>query len=290
LGISSILRKLWTSPPSDNFAALKVKLNPKGDWDYSLESVLKSRKHMNAQYLIDRWERYWRVIESRHKDNSKQYFYFERKTVLELGCGPVFGWGPVAIFRGAEFYYYHEPSLLREVAESDALKDQYFFPLYQELRANFGDRMEFDVFHERVITRCQPVDFAEKTSVDIVLSNSVLEHIPNKEMRSLLGDICSVSNPGAHYLHSVDFGSHNIGGTGFGTLYKTDRSQGFKHLNRLRKSEIEDLLSTSGYTPLNATVYRTGLVNRTTMDAFWHDYSESDLRARVVFFVGKKAG
>ena len=288
--ISNIFRKLWTSSPSDNYAALLAKLNPKGDWDYSLESVLKSRKHMNAQYLIDRWERYWRVIESRHKDNSKQKFIFEGKTVLELGCGPVFGWGPIAIFRGAQDYYYHEPFLLREVVESNQIKDQYFIPLYRELSSNFGNRMDFEEFHESVITQCKPIDFTNIKIVDLVLSNSVLEHIPIDEMHSILVQLYTVSKLGAYYLHSVDFGSHNIGGTGFGTLYETDRAHGFKHLNRLRTSEIEDFLRGSGFTTLHSTVYRTGIVNRKSMNAFWHEYSEVDLSARVVFFVGKKVG
>jgi len=52
---------------------------------------------MNHQYFIDRWERYWRVI----KINGSLYyneFDFNEKYVLELDCGPLFGWGPIALF------------------------------------------------------------------------------------------------------------------------------------------------------------------------------------------------
>jgi SAM-dependent methyltransferase len=285
-----IFKKLWTSSPSDTFAALRAKLRPPATWDYSLHQVLASKKHMNAQYLIDRWERYWRVIECQHGDNSKKKYDFRGTSVLELGCGPLFGWGPIAIFRGAEHYFYHEPFLLREVVETVQIREHYFVPLYNELTANFGTRMGFDEFYRRTMAKCQPIEFERTDTIDIVLSNSVLEHIPIDEIDSLLAQLYDVSKPGAHYFHSIDFGAHNIGGTDFGTLYETDRMQGFKHLNRLRKSEIEASLRRSRFAPLHSTVYRTGILNRMTMNAFWNEYAENDLSARVVFFVGKKAG
>ena len=36
------------------------------------------------------------------------------KNIFELGCGPLFGWGPIAIALGANTYYYHDPGLRRD--------------------------------------------------------------------------------------------------------------------------------------------------------------------------------
>jgi len=286
--MSRIIRKLWTSSPAQIVYGLKWRLNKRKDWDYSLDQILQSKKHMNAQYLIDRWERYWRVIESKQGDGAKIHFEFRDKVIFELGCGPVFGWGPIALFQGADVYYYHEPALLRDVVESKQIREKYFSPLYDELVANFGNRMSFTEFHEKVIHRCQPGDLKSPAQVDLILSNSVLEHIPRVEFQSLLDKLFLVSRPGGYYFHSVNFGSHKIGGSGFGSIYKTDVKLGFRHLNRLRKSEIEGMLQNSGFHPSHSTVYRSQVVDRNAIHKSWQAYTDKDLSARVVFFVGKK--
>ena len=85
---------------------------------------------------MDRWERYFKVIENKTGDkNLKNKFNFRGKRIFELGCGPLFGWGPIAIFLGADTYYYHEPALEREVTLSQVLKEKYFSPLYKDLNS-----------------------------------------------------------------------------------------------------------------------------------------------------------
>jgi len=283
------LKKLWHYSPAQFVNSLKWRLFEHSEWDYSLGQVLQSKKHMNAQYLIDRWERYWRVIENKHGIGIKHHFGFQKNTILELGCGPLFGWGPIAIFLGAEKYFYHEPELLRDVIYSDQVRRGYFYPLFEELVANFGNRMSFAKYYEKVINKCQPGDFSDQASADLILSNSVLEHIPKSEMQFLLDKLFFVTKPGGHYFHSVDFGSHGIGGGGFGSIYAKDQAIDIRRINLLRKSEIEWMLKESGFRSIHTTIYRANDIARQAVHESWIEYSDDDLSARVVFFVGKKA-
>jgi SAM-dependent methyltransferase len=282
-----LLKNLWTLSLSEIFSSIKRRFFKKGSWDYSLE-ILNSKKHMNKQYLIDRWERYWRVIESNNQDSSKQYFKFKKKHILEIGCGPVLGWGPLAIFKGAEKYYYLEPSLMRSVVESQKLKEKYFIPLYKELVSNFGNLMDFENFYQKVLTNCIPIDFSNKNSIDLVLSNSVLEHIPREDMPNLMKEIYFVQKPGGYFLHAVDFSSHGFGGKGFGSIYSYSRSKGIKNLNLLRMSEIQNHFSEVGFENIHTTVYHSEIVDRSSLHKSWKSALNDDLTSRVVFFVGMK--
>ena len=120
------IRILWNSSPKEVIKIIRNKLssrNKKNPYDYTLDIVLKSNKHMNVQHLIDRWERYWRVCNNQNGKNLKSQFSFNNKNIFELGCGPLFGWGPIAMALGADTYYYHDPGLRRDVALSKILKD-----------------------------------------------------------------------------------------------------------------------------------------------------------------------
>ena len=206
-----------------------------------------------------------------------------------MGCGPLFGWGPMAIFLGAKSYYYHEPALLRNDVEADLIREQYFLPLYNELIANFGNKMSFAEFFDKVMDKCQAIDFSASAQVDLILSNSVLEHIPRAEIQSVIRLLYFVSKPGGYYFHSVDFGSHNIGGSGFGSIYARDRKIEFGKINRLRRSDIQRVLEACGFHPAHSTIYRSDEVDRNKIHESWHTYSDIDLSSRTVLFIGKKA-
>lgn len=241
---------------------------------------------MNAQYLIDRWERYQRVIQSQNR--QKIDFSFQGKTIFELGCGPVFGWGPIAIFRGAKKYYYHDPALITSVVKSDDIKNKYFVPLHKELISNFGDTLTFNDFYERVMNQCIPIDLSKEESIDLILSNSVLEHVPSKELGTLLSKLQSILKSGGYFFHSVDHGSHGIGGYGFGSLYSKNRSNELKDLNLLRKSEINNLFIEAGVEAPQTVIYHSQNINNNSLHPSWKSYSNDDLCARVVFYFGKK--
>jgi len=207
--IKTIGRKLWQKSPADLFTIGARRIRHRlgnGDpgWDYSLEAVIKNPKHMNIKMEIERWERHWRICRLHGLGNVEKKFDFFGKSVLEVGCGPVFGCGPVALFKGAEKFWYQEPHLRRAVVESTAIKNKYFRPLHQELVANYRGQIGFDEWYARVIELSCPLQSGTTNVADLTISHSVLEHIPRGTLSSVLSALYEASRPGGWFSHTVD--------------------------------------------------------------------------------------
>lgn len=114
------------------------------------------------------------------RGDLRSLFSFDNKAVLELGCGPLLGWGPLVLFFGA-----------------DVVKQQYFIPMRQELVANFGELLPFDEWFYRIQSRSQKMDLNGSSVIDITLSNSVLQHVPVEELKTLIGQLSQAAKPGA---------------------------------------------------------------------------------------------
>tara|TARA_B100000315_G_C14582291_1_gene591125 strand:- start:364 stop:1242 length:879 start_codon:yes stop_codon:yes gene_type:complete len=289
--MKDIIEKLWINSPKNICNSIINKLTffkSKVPFNYSLNSILQNKKHLRTDYLIDRWERYFRVIENNTGDKYlKNKFNFQGKKILELGCGPLFGWGPIAIFLGAATYYFHEPALNdMEVKLSKELKERYFLPLYLELKSEFPINISFSEFYDKVMSKCLPMDFNNVNNIDLILSNSVLEHIPFKGLNSLLSGVHKTCNEKALYMHAVDFGSHGKGGSGFGSLYRNSKNNTDPMLNLLRKSDIEKCLIDNGFSLMYSIIYRSEDIDRNNIAPSWSDYSDIDLSSKVVFFIG----
>jgi len=289
--MKDIIEKLWINSPKNICNSIINKLTffkSKVPFNYSLNSILQNKKHLRTDYLIDRWERYFRVIENNTGDKYlKNKFNFQGKKILELGCGPLFGWGPIAIFLGAATYYFHEPALNdMEVKLSKELKERYFLPLYLELKSEFPINISFSEFYDKVMSKCLPMDFNNVNNIDLILSNSVLEHIPFKGLNSLLSGVHKTCNEKALYMHAVDFGSHGKGGSGFGSLYRNSKNNTDPMLNLLRKRDIEKCLIDNGFSLMYSIIYRSEDIDRNNIAPSWSDYSDIDLSSKVVFFIG----
>jgi len=288
--MKQLFKKVWETPPNKIYESVIKRLTfsiSNQSYDYSLKSILQSQKHMQTVSLMDRWERYFKVIENKTGDkNLKNKFNFRGKRIFELGCGPLFGWGPIAIFLGADTYYYHEPALEREVTLSQVLKEKYFSPLYKELMSEFSLNISFSEFYDKVKSKCLPMDFNNVNNIDLILSNSVLEHIPFNDLDSLLSNLHKISNEKALYMHAVDFGSHGKGGSGFGSLYRESNTTTNKILSLLRKNDIEKCLIDNGFSLMHSIVYRSEVIDRNKIDPSWSDYSDIDLNSKTVFFIG----
>ena len=177
--LRSTVRKLWQTSPADLSLIGKRRLRRRlgnGDHgcDYSLEAVLRNPKHMNIKLEIERWERQWRICRLQGLGDVEEKFDFSGKTLLEVGCGPVFGCGPIALFKGAKRFWYQDPDFHRTVVESQAIKKQYFHPLYQELIANYGKLMSFDDWYSTMMELGHPLQLEATGTVDITISHSVL--------------------------------------------------------------------------------------------------------------------
>ena len=281
-----IINSIYNTTPAQLVTFLKKKFLRKNDWNFSIEWVLQNPKYSSINALIDRWERYKRVIKLNINNTAVSNLDFNNKVVFELGCGPLLGFAPIAIFNGAKQYYYSEPFLNFETLKSKKIKDKIFTNLYNELVLNYGQLMTFENFYENVIN-CQPIDKVNQ-KIDITLSNSVLEHLQSKDLTSLLDSAFINSNKGSIYFHSVDFGHHFKGSKHLDRLYVNSQKKKLPTLNMLRKSDIEELLKNKGYVNNSVFTYKKGNYNKDKMHDTWKIYEKDDLESRVVFFIGFK--
>ena len=285
--MSRLIEKIWFSSPSQMFKALKRRVLGESSWDYSIETIASS-KHLNFCALIDRWERYSRVIETNSEIAKSNYGFFG-KSIFELGCGPLFGWSPIAIFLGAKKYYYFEPNISIETVNSLEIKQKYFLPLYNELVSNYGPRMKFEDFYKKVIQNTESIDFNSKDIIDLTISNSVLEHIPRSELRNTFMSLHSISKEKSNFLHVVDFGDHNNRSINkLDNIYINNCNDETPQLNLFRMSDIEEMLKAVKFKITNKIIYRSSDIKIDRIHQSWEKYSDKDLTSRVVFFLGSK--
>jgi hypothetical protein len=241
---------------------------------------------MDFKMEIERWERLWRIAKLNAVANLQEHFDFNGKAVLESGCGPVLGTGPMALFRGAASFWYQEPSLQRKVTESTELKKRYFLSLYQELIANYGRRMSFAEWYSRVMERSSPLESGAKGVADITISNSVLAHIPRSIFTQFLRDLYLASRPNGWFVHLVDFGPHGHGDGTLPSLYKTNWEKEPANLNLLRQCDVESAMRGVGFDIAASLIYKSEEIDGRCVHESWRKYSEKDLSARVVFLLG----
>jgi SAM-dependent methyltransferase len=179
---------------------------------------------------------------------------FDGRIVLEIGCGPLLGWGPLAIFRGAERFVCVDPEADVGLVDLEPVIRGYLRPMHNDLCALFGERMSFEVFirsiRERLGVLSEPLETATLPgAIDVVLSNSCLEHIGDLEsaMRNLVG-ACA---PEARSLHLVDFGNHRATENPLDDIYAGTPEEYVKKfgrgINLLRPPDIVRVLRSSGF-------------------------------------------
>lgn len=280
----SLIIKLWNKSPADIVNFLKKKFIYKSDYNYSTSSVLNDKKHMNPSILIDRWSRYLRVINA-NIENSKFVSDVKDKNVFELGCGPLLGWGPLLIFLGAKSFSYYEPNLRKQTIMSDKIKNKYFYELYSELVSNYGKIMEFNIFYKLIFEKSIPIDFNGNKYIDISISNSVLEHIPRKEISDSLSKVFNVMRDDATFMHVVDHSPHSAFDTSLMSFYRYGKNKKHEGVNLLRKNEMKDILIGSGFVNFIDYVYRKETVDIKKIHNSWTHFNIEDLEAKTVFYV-----
>lgn len=259
-------------------------------YNYSLKGILLDSKHMSEITLIDRYERYLRVLKTNSDDFPIESLNFKNKNIFELGCGPLLGWGPLSIYKGAQTFCYDEPFLKKDILKSQILRDKYFKPLFEELKNNYKNNIDFDTFYKSIFEKSMEKNKKEN-SFDLIISNSVLEHIPKVKLESILEDLFNQHKKGGYFLHAVDFGAHGYGGQGFGKLYKKNKYHVEKKINSLnlyRPSEIYYLLKKVGWKIITNFTYKKLDVDNKKIHYSWENYSNDDLSSKTVLIFGKK--
>ena len=196
-----------------NVAALFRHEKTAGYAPYSVASVDASPKHADPTKLIDRLHRYEQAL--------GEEIEFAGKTVLEIGAGPVLGWALVGLARGATKYNVVEPAFNPEVVDAYST---YFRRHRQWIRRIVGDVAPVAELLDSGLIHVVP-DSASRTrlpdgSIDLVLSNSVLEHVDDVD--ALMEELDRVCTRDALQYHVVDFGDHQGGADPFEHLYSQD--------------------------------------------------------------------
>lgn len=173
---------------------------------------------------------------------------FEGSRVVEIGCGPLGGFGPLALFCGAASFESAEPEWDVALLRNAAVVETYLRVLHADLVALYGPRLSFSAFLEALDDRMaiHTNGFAEAPihgPVDIVLSQSVLEHV--FPLESAVAKLAAISGPGTQCLHLVDFGNHYPTADPFEGLYNQlpeiyIRRRG-QAINLLRAPDIQSL-------------------------------------------------
>jgi hypothetical protein len=260
------------------------------DFRYDLQTILAQSFHMDARRVIDRLLRYDRVLQAK---STWTPLDFDGKRFLEIGCGPLLGIGPIAVYLGATEYECVEPRYQPDVLESDVVWTRFFLPFYQQLDALFDCGLSFDEFVNRVRSRIRITAVAIEDytragdPVDVVFSNGVLQHIG--DINSAVALIRQMSHASTRQYHVVNFTDHvSPPDDPFREIYRLDPAEYFEHdalLNLKRPSEIIGLFSDAGI-PVSMVPY---IADQSAVSCeiapYWSRFDKSDLAVQIAFFV-----
>jgi hypothetical protein len=178
---------------------------------------------------------------------------FKGRRVVEVGCGPLAGYGPLALFCGATSFASAEPEWDGNLFFSAEIRERYLRMFHADLCGLFGTLMDFEEFlsvlkQRMTVHRCGFESAPIHGTVDIILSQSCLEHVVMPE--STIAKLANIQNSTTRFLHLVDFGNHYPTGNPFDGLYEqppVDYIAKRGHaINLLRAPDIARLFDRAG--------------------------------------------
>ena len=214
------LSYLLSLTPLETWRLVRLRLpGLKGGPAWSPEELLSSAKHGRGIRFAELLLRQEAVL---RRAMSWQPLDFEGARVVEIGCGPLAGFGPLAVFCGATSFESAEPEWDAGLFFSAEVRERYLRVFHADLCALYGPRMEFDAFvaalrTRMTINRCGFEAAPIEGPVDIVLSQSCLEHV--FPLDATIAKLAAIQNERTRFLHLVDFGNHYPTGNPFDGLY-----------------------------------------------------------------------
>ncbi len=290
--IKNYLDSILNRSPRANWADLLRKLSESKKASIYTPDIFLSPKHMRSQRLYDFLHRYTTIV--RHH-SSWSFPGFQGATVVELGPGPLMGWGPLAVFDQCETFIGIEPNFNQKLLEDSRFTDVYLLGVHRDLCALYNQEIEFVEFKKAVEKRMvcfrslEALD--ENTRVDIMLSNSCHEH--SEDLNSTINTLYQRARPGSIFLHCVDFGSHLSKTDPFGEIYSspptTSRIDPTMGINLLRPPDILDIFRSAGFSVECIPYYFAPQPSSRQLHSYWTGkYSPEELFLKVGIFVGYK--
>jgi len=264
----NIFKRLYTTPPDAVVRAVQRRLLPRPLSATEAFEVLSKRPQAPYDFL----SRYEAILA---RAIGWTPLAFEDRVVLEFGCGPHLGFGPLAVFRGARFVAV-DPAIDPQVLRSPVMQKRYFRPMFSDLSAIFGDRGSFEDFMQNLRTgitmvRGTLLEADTATKANIILSNSALEHIdPLDQCLRRLRDLAADD---ARCLHLVDFGNHRGTADPFEGIYEQPRQDYLakhgRHINLVRPNELLALFGAAGFDAELVPYYRADEVAQPPAHPHW---------------------
>ncbi len=219
---------------------------------------------------------------------------FDGKRVVEVGCGPLAGFGPLAIFLGARSFESAEPEWDPALFTSDLVSESYLRVFHADLVGLYGERMDFKAFQSALAKQMaiyrggfESAPIAGK--VDVVLSQSCLEHV--FPLEATVAKLAAIQTPQTRFLHLVDFGNHYPTVNQFEGLYEQPRAEYLARrphaINLLRAPDVQALFSAQGI-PARLIASRMASANYSgTIHPWWRErYKDDALFTQLALVVG----
>ena len=253
--------------------------------------ILSSAKHLRGIRFAELLLRQEAVVR-RHMPWAP--LNFDAQRVVEIGCGPLAGFGPLVIFCGAEKFESSEPEWNPELFFSKPVLEKYLRVFYADLCALYGPRMSFEelvmALHERMTIFS--VGFEKSPIVgpiDIILSQSCLEHV--FPLDPTVEKLAAIQGAHTRFLHLVDFGNHYPTGSPFEGLYEqapddylARRGQA---INLLRAPDVLTLFTRNGIAAksIASRMVRESFMG--TVHPWWRErYDDKALFTQLALVVG----
>jgi hypothetical protein len=219
---------------------------------------------------------------------------FDGKRVVEIGCGPLAGFGPLAIYLGARSFESAEPEWDAGLFTSDLVTESYLRVFHADLVALYGERMDFDAFRSTLAERmaiyrggfeAAPIE----GKVDFVLSQSCLEHV--FPLGTTVAKLAAIQSRQTRFLHLVDFGNHYPTVNQFEGLYEQPRADYLARrphaINLLRAPDVQALFAAQGISANVIPSRMAGANYSGTIHPWWRErYSDDALFTQLVLVVG----
>lgn len=262
---------------------------------WTANELMSSSKHTRGirfAELLARQE----AIAARHQPWSP--LDFAGKRVVEIGCGPLAGFGPLAIFRGAASFESAEPEWDPALLRDPGVVDTYLRVFHADLVALYGQRMDFETFRDALdarlsIHRCGFEAAPIEGAVDIVLSQSVLEHV--FPLGDTVAKLAAIQTAQTRFLHLVDFGNHYPTASPFDGLYERPpeayiRQRG-KAINLLRARDIADIFAAHGIPAALIPTRKLADHAAAKIDGWWRErYDDDSLFTQLALVASPSSG